>query len=58
VTPTLEARVADLVAEIVRRTEARVEQVFAEAVEAELERRRNGDTATHRDLGRGLYRRG
>ena len=43
VTPTIEARVETLVAAIVRDVEAPVEAAFVEAIEAELQRRRNGD---------------
>ncbi len=45
-TATIEAKVRELVAEIVQRTEAHVEAIFADAIASELELRRNGGAPT------------
>ncbi len=47
--PTIEARIHELVRLIVERTEARVEQAFAEAIADELDARQKGPVLSVRD---------
>ncbi len=47
--PTIEARIHELVRLIVERTEARVEQAFAEAIADELDARQKGQVLSVRD---------